>query len=68
MIEGFVHGEDIGNDLAPLGEVCAVRGDLELDVIGDVDAEDGVGEGRRGEMRREDERVLHTGEGGGGGG
>ena len=41
---------------------------MELDVIGDVDAEDGVGEGRRGEMSGEDERGLQIGEGGGGGG
>jgi hypothetical protein len=47
VIQRFVHGEEEGDDLPPLGEVFAGGGDLKLDIVGDVDVEDGVGGGHR---------------------
>ena len=44
VIQSLVHGEEERDDLLPLGEVCASRGDLEFDVVADVDGEYGVGE------------------------
>jgi hypothetical protein len=43
VVEGLVHGEEERDDLPPLGVVLADRGDLELDVVGDVDDDNWVG-------------------------
>jgi hypothetical protein len=43
VVEGHVHGEEARDDLLPLGVVLVGRGDLELDVAGDVDTETWVG-------------------------
>jgi hypothetical protein len=45
VIQRLVHGEEEGDNLAPLGEVIAGGVYLELDVVGDMDIEDGVGWG-----------------------
>jgi hypothetical protein len=45
VIQRLVHGEEEGDNLAPLGEVLAGGVYLELDVVGDMDIEDGVGWG-----------------------
>jgi hypothetical protein len=47
VIKRLVHGQEEGEDLSPLGEVFTDGGDLKLDVVGDVDVEDGVGRGVR---------------------
>jgi hypothetical protein len=45
VIDGLVHGEQQGDDVAPFGVVCDGGGHLEVDVVGDVDVKERVGRG-----------------------
>jgi hypothetical protein len=42
VVEGLVHGKEERDDLPPLGVVLTSGGDLKLDVVCDVDAENQV--------------------------
>jgi hypothetical protein len=52
VIEGFVHGQEEGDNFPPLGEILVRGRDFEIDVVSDVDVSDVEGRsGRDGWVR-----------------